>query len=190
MNAEAPHDSDSMATFRSAWYRLALLVFAGILTLWWIGQGPGNPLYGVALAWGTSSLEPAIPARVLGLVPRAWSRVPESERVLHRMVGVGLFARLLEASGWNHLIRPLRGFTGNKAGLLSLEEHARSGAVAHGLCLAIHIILAILALFRAHPWSGAFWTLFPATIVHLYPLLLQRAMILRLQPLLVRTGSR
>ncbi len=62
-----------------------------------------------------------------------------------------------------------------------------SGAVAHGLCLAIHIVLAILALFRAQPWSSVLWILLPAVIVHLYPLLLQRALILRLQPLLDRT---
>lgn len=179
-----------MKPFRSWWYRLALAAWVAILALWWIGAGPGTPLYGFALAWGTSSLEPAIPESVLRLVPDRWSRVPEREYLLHRLAGVGLFARLLEASGWNRLIRPLRGFTGDKAGLASLEAHARSGEVAHGLCFAIHIVLAILALFREHPWTGAFWILFPATIVHLYPLLLQRAMLLRLQPLLARLQAR
>ncbi|HEY2351667.1 MAG TPA: hypothetical protein VGH83_04100, partial [Candidatus Acidoferrum sp.] len=87
-------------------------------------------------------------------VPRQWFRVPTGERVLHRIVGVGIFDWLLDVSGWNRLIRRMRGFSG-KAGLLSLEQQARAGAIAHGICFAIHVLLAVLALFSRHPWSGA-----------------------------------
>jgi len=115
--------------------------------------------------------------------------VPRGERVLHRIVGVGRFNRLLEVSGWNHLIRRMRRFSGNKAGLLSLEQHARSGAIAHGICLAVHVLLAAFALFGRHPLSAALWMLLPGVVVHLYPFLLQRSTLLRLQPLLDKTGS-
>jgi Glycosyl-4,4'-diaponeurosporenoate acyltransferase len=115
--------------------------------------------------------------------------VPAGERVLHRIVGVGIFGWLLNVSGWNHLIEPMRGFSGKRAGLLSLEQHARAGAIAHGICFAIHVILAVLALFSRHPWSAALWMLVPGVIVHLYPVLLQRSIMLRIQPLLDKTGS-
>jgi hypothetical protein len=116
-------------------------------------------------------------------------RVPAGERVLHRIAGVGIFGRLLDLSGWNRLIRPMRGFPGNKTGLPLLAQHARFGAIAHGICFAIHVLLAVLALFSRHrPLNAALWMLAPAVVVHLYPVLLQRSMMLRLQPLLDKTG--
>jgi hypothetical protein len=112
------------------------------------------------------------------------------ERVLHRIVGVGNFAWLLDVSGWNrHVLEPLRGFTGKRAGLLSLEQSLRATALSHGICFAIHVLLAVLALFSRHPWSAALWMLLPRVVVHLYPVLLQRSIMLRPQPLLDKTGS-
>lgn len=180
-----------MAVFHSAWYRLALLFFVAYLTLFWFVSGPANPWYALMVAWATCSLEPALPAfSLIRRVPRQWLRVPAGERVLHRLFGVGIFGRLLEDSGWNRFIRPLRAFSGKKAGLPSLEQHAQAGAVAHGICFAIHVLLAALALFGRHTWKGALWMLLPAVVVHLHPVLLQRSMLLRLQPLLDKTASR
>jgi hypothetical protein len=177
-----------MDVFQSVWYRLGLLFWAICLTVSWFVLGPSNPWYAVLMAWGTSSLEAAVAAHVMRRVPHQWFRVPTGERVLHRIVGVGIFGWLLDVSGWNHLIKSLRGFSGKKAGLLSLEQHARAGAIAHGICFAIHVLLAVLALFSRHPWSGALWMLLPGVVVHLYPVLLQRSIMLRLQPLLDKTA--
>jgi hypothetical protein len=123
-------------------------------------------------------------------VPRLWFRVPAGERVFHRIVGVGIFAWLLDVSGWNrHVLEPLRGFSGHRSGLRSLEQSARASAVSHGICFAIHVLLAVLALFSRHPWRGALrwsaalWLLLPGVVVHLYPVLLQRSILLRLQNL-------
>ena len=45
----------------------------------------------------------------------AHRRVPAGERVLHRMLGVGIFGWLLERSGWNrHVAGPVRGFDGDR----------------------------------------------------------------------------
>jgi hypothetical protein len=106
------------------------------------------------------------------------------------MLGVGVFGWLLDVSGWNrHVLEPLRGFSGKRAGLLSLEQSLRGAAVSHGICFAIHVLLALLALFSRHPWSAALWMLLPGAVVHLYPVLLQRSIMLRLQPLLDKTAS-
>jgi len=148
-----------MDVFQSLWYRLVLLFFAVYLTVFWFVTGPSSPWYAVMVAWGTCSLEPAVAAHVMRRVPRQWPRVPTGERVLHRIVGIGVFGWLLDVSGWNHLIKPLRGFSGKKAGLLSLEQHARAGAIAHGICFAIHVLLAALALFTRYPRSAALWML-------------------------------
>jgi len=48
---------------------------------------------------------------------------------------------------------------------VSLAQHARAGAIAHGICFAIHV-------------------------VYFYPVLLQRSILLRLQPLLDNAAAR
>ena len=109
---------------------------------------------------------------------------PAGERVLHRMLGVGVFGRLLRRSGYNRrFVHPMWGFSINRAGLPLRAQAAKGGASAHGTSFAIHIVLAALALLTGHP-RGALWILLPGVVLHLYPVLLQRAMLLRLQPLL------
>lgn len=89
------------------------------------------------------------------------------------------------SSGWNRrVLEPLRGFSGKRNGLLHLEQGAQASIVAHAICFAIHVVLAVGALFSRHPWSGALWVLLPGIIVHLYPVLLQCSNMLRLQALL------
>ena len=173
-----------MDAFQSVWYRLALLFIFIYLTVFWFVSGPSNPWYALTLAWGTSSLQPTLAGPLMRPLPRQWFRVPDGERVLHRVLGVGLFWWLLDVFGWNRLITRMRAFSGTKAGLVSLEQHARAGAIAHGICFAIHVVLAVFALSTKHPWSGALWMLLPAVIPHFYPVLLQRSILLRLQPLL------
>jgi hypothetical protein len=123
-------------------------------------------------------------------VPGRWFRVPAGERVLHRMLGIGIFSWLLDVSGWNRAVaEPMRGFPGTRAGLPSLEQGLRSNVSAHGTCFAIHVLLSVLALFSRRPWSGALWMLLPGVVVHLYPVLLQRSIMLRLRPLLDNAGA-
>jgi Glycosyl-4,4'-diaponeurosporenoate acyltransferase len=187
MSAEGSPKANPMAVFQSLWYRLVLLFFAAYLILSWFASGPSNPWYAVMVAWGTCSLEPAVAVFVMRRAPRF--RVPTGERVLHRIAGVGIFGWVVEVSGWNRLIGPLRGLPAKRAGLVSLEQSARAGAIAHGICFAIHVVLAVLALLGRHGWSAALWMLLPGVVVHLYPVLLQRSIMLRLQPLLDKTGS-
>jgi hypothetical protein len=111
--------------------------------------------------------------------------VPKGERLFHRLLGAGVFGWVLDVSGWNRrILEPLRGFSGKRAGLLSLEQGVRASVIAHGICFAIHVLLAVLALFNRHPWSGALWVLLPGVVVHLYPVLLQHSTMLRPQLLL------
>jgi hypothetical protein len=151
-------------------------------------MGPDHPAYALLVTGWTWFLTPgvAIPAVLLvtRLLPRHWFRVPAGERVFHRMLGVGTFGWLLERSRWNrHVVAPLRRFDGTRAGLPSLERSALGGIIAHGACFAVHLLLGAAALFSGHPW-GAVWILLPGVVLHLYPVLLQRSIMLRLQPLL------
>ena len=134
-------------------------------------------------------LGPGVAGPVMRRLPRDWYRVPAGERVLHRLLGVEIFGWRLDRSGWNRrLAEPMRGFEGTRAGLSSLEQSVRGAASAHGTSFAIHVLLAAAALFTGRPW-GALWILLPGVVLHLYPVLLQRSLMLRLQPLLDKSAS-
>lgn len=190
VSAEPSPKANPIDVFQSVWYRLFLLFMAMDVVFVWLVVGPSNPWCAAGVVGLTFCLGPAVAAPVTRRVPRQWFRVPAGERALHRMLGVGAFGWLLDVSGWNRVLaEPMRGFSGTKGGLASLEHSVRANAIAHGTCFAIHVLLAVLALFTRHPWSGALWMLLPGVVVHLYPVLLQRSIMLRLQPLLDKTGS-
>ena len=166
-----------------------MLLWGGMLVLLWFALGPSHPYYALLVVGWTWLLGPGVARPVMRRLPRRWFRVPAGERVLHRVLGVGIFGWLLERSGWNRLLaEPMRGFDGSRAGLLSLERSVRGAASAHGTSFAVHILLAAVALFTGHPW-GALLIVLPGVVLHLYPVLLQRSIMLRLQPLLDKSGS-
>lgn len=172
-----------------------MLCMAALLIDLWFDEdlGPDHPAYALLVTLWTFFLTPgvAIPAVVLVTrrVPRHWFRVPSGERVVHRILGVTNFAWLLERSGWNRrVVVPLRRFDGTRAGLRSLERSALGGIIAHGACLAVHLLLAAAALVTGRPW-GALWILLPGVALHLYPVLLQRSIMLRLQRLVHEAGA-
>lgn len=185
------------ALFQNVWFRLIYSLFwAMYITVFWFILGPASkmarattPWYALSVAWATSALVVVVPVPgVMRRVPRQWFRVPTGERVIHRVLGVGVFGRLLDVSGWNRrVLKPMRGFSGKKTGLVHLEQGVQASTLCHGICFGIHIVLAIFALFSRHPWRNAVWMLLPGVPIHLYPVLLQRSIMLRLQPLLDRT---
>ena len=195
MSAEPSLKANPMdVLFQNVWFRLIYVLFWAIyITALWFVLGPPSkaaaattPWYAVGVAWATSALVIGVPApAVMRRVPRRWFRVPVGERLLHSILGVGVFGWLLDVSGWNRrVLEPLRGFSGKRTDLPSLEQSLQAAAVSHGICFAIHVLLAALALFSRHAWSAALWLLLPGVVTHLYPVLLQRSIMLRLQPLL------
>ena len=183
------HGLPQPCMFCSPSYWPAMLLWAGLLVVLWFALGPSNPYYALMVVAWTWILGPRVAGPAMRTLPPQWFRVPAGERVLHRMLGVGIFGWLLDRSGWNrHLAEPMRGFDGTRAGLRSLELSVRGGACAHGTCFAIHVLLAAVAFVTGYGW-GALWMLLPGVGPHLYPVLLQRSIMLRLQPLLDRSGS-
>ena len=90
---------DACRTLR---YRLVILLWAVMLILLWLGprKGPDHPVYGLLSVSWTFFLGPALGDAVMRL-PARWFHVPQGERVLQRMLGVGLFGGPLERSGDN-----------------------------------------------------------------------------------------
>lgn len=169
------------------------LIMAGVLVFCWFARGPDHPIFGLLVAGWSLVLGTVLAGPLMFRLPASWFRVPAGEHVLHRILGVGAFGLLLDLSGWNrHIALPMRGFDGTKGSLRSLELSVRAGLCGHGAGFAIHLLLAAFALFTRHPW-GALWIVLPGVVFHLYPVLLQRSIMLRVQAALdrsVRLGGR
>jgi hypothetical protein len=168
---------------------IGAVCMAALLVYCWFARGPDHPVYGLLVVSWTFVLGPLVAGPVMLRLPARWFCVPAGEHRLHRMLGVELFSWMLHRSGWNRRVAlAMRGFDGTRASLRSLESSLRGSASAHGACFAVHILFAAFALFTGHRW-GALWILLPGVIVHLYPVLLQRSIMLRLQPLLDKPGA-
>jgi hypothetical protein len=94
--------------FQNVWFRLTYFLFwAMYILVFWFILGPASkvatattPWYAVSVAWATSALVVVVPVPgVMRHVPPQWFRVSTGERVIHRVLGVGLFGRLLDVSG-------------------------------------------------------------------------------------------
>ena len=172
-------------------YWIGMLCMAGVLIFCWFARkmGPGHPVFALLVTFWTVVLTPGVAVPVLRRLPPRWCRVPAGERVLHRLLGVGIFAWLLERSGWNRRnVYPAWGSAITRTRLPFRVLAARGGGGAHGVCFAIHVLLAAVALFTGHPW-GALSILLPGVVVHFYPVMLQRSILLRLQLLLDKSAS-
>lgn len=165
-------------------YAIASVAMAVLLVVCLFVRGPDHPVYGLLVASWTLVLGPLLADPVARRVPRHWLRVPARESLLHKMLGVAGFRAILQYSGWETRVHK-RQFKATQAGLLALDVALRANACAHGSCFVIHLLVASVSLTAGHPW-GALWILLPGLIVHLYPVLLQRSIMLRLQPLLDR----
>ena len=167
---------------------LANLGMIAAIAFWWLKNGPVDPPFGlVVTCWTLFSLGIVV-SPLAGRLPPRWFHVPRGERTFHRMLGVGAFGRLLDWSGWNRKYAiPLRGDV-SRASLPHIHLCMRASAGAHTIAFAPHLVLAALAYFTGHPWA-ALGILLPGVVVHLYPVLLQRSNMLRLQPLLARSQA-
>lgn len=170
-------------------YWSGMLFAAGVLMFSWMLRGPDHPIYGLLVAAWTFGLGAGVAVPVMLRVPSRWHHVPTGERALHVMLGVDAFGWMLARSGYSRrFVHAGWGFAINRAGLRFRAQAAQGGACAHGACFVIHLVLAVIALFTRHPW-GALWILLPGVVIHLYPVLLQRAILLRLQPLLANSSA-
>jgi hypothetical protein len=172
------------------WHWIGIIVATGIV-VWNLFTAPlGTPNQAVVLVVWSYGILLVLAGPAVRSLPHQCFRVSRRERILHRILGVEIFDRLLERSGYNRRVaRPMRGFDGTKGGLHGLERSLRRNAGAHIAGFAIHLVLAVVALAIGRPWGAALWILLPGVVVHIYPVLLQRSLMLRVQPMLRSQAS-
>lgn len=126
------------------------------------------------MAWMSALLDAARPA-----LRGPWYTVRAWEPRAYRLMGVGLFFRFLQVSGWERLNRRSRPFDGTRASLAALDRATRSSELAHLILAGIGTALAAAAAgFDA--WRATGWLLALNVVLHVYPVLLQRTVRFRI----------
>ena len=100
-------------------------------------------------------------------------RVAARELPLYRALRVSRFDALLDAIGWNAVIRRWRGFDGTRRTLPALVAGTRFSEHAHVLVALLALGLAGLLVGRGE-LAAAGWILGSGVLLHLYPIALQR----------------
>ncbi len=165
----------------------AVVGVVGILLLVgaWTAVGPHHPVFALVVTMMSFGLVPFLGRPLARHLPRWLIDVPPTERMLHRVMGVGVVMRVLDAVRWNKSLGRGRGTAGTRAGLRAVDRHTRESLAAHGVGALVHAGAAAAAAM-AGAWDVAGLVLFGGLAVHVYPVLIQRAVRLRLAPLLTR----
>src|SRR5262245_58885257 len=87
------HRATCMFCSRSYWP--AMLIWAGVLIVWWVARTPDHPVSVLLVIVWTWLLGPRVAGPAMRFLPRHWFRVPAAERLLHHALGVGVFGWLL-----------------------------------------------------------------------------------------------
>ncbi|MEV5763961.1 hypothetical protein AB0L34_05220 [Micromonospora sp. NPDC052213] len=149
------------------------------------GAATGTLLgYGFAFAWVVHF---ALTAWIAGWMQHAqpalsggYWRARPWEPALHRRLGVWWYARLLRLLGWERVIRNQRAFDGSRSGLAALARDTRRSEFAHLVLALIGVGLAGFALLLGAR-GAAGWLAVLTGLLHVYPVLLQRALRARVE---------
>lgn len=187
MHALAAPDRPSHVRAQDAAALVSALLAGVLLVAGWYAIGADRPMYAAVVAGTTLPLGAFTGDAVARRLPESWVQVSSTELTWHRRLGVGPFARLLGLIGWNRVVAGMRDFDGTRAGLPRLDRAVRGSLAGHGTGLHVHVVLSVIALPAGHPW-GSLWIVLAGLPLHLWPMLLQRSTLWRLQKL--RTAAR
>ncbi|WP_091105929.1 hypothetical protein [Micromonospora citrea] len=165
--------------------RATLLLLLGAVAVIGAGAAAGALFgYGFAFAWVVHF---ASMAWITGWIRQAqpalsgghW-RVRPWEPALYRRLGVWWYARLLRRLGWERVVRDQRSFDGGRSGLAALARDTRRSEFAHQMLAFLGLGLAGAALLLGAR-GAAGWLAVLTVLLHVYPVLLQRALRARVE---------
>jgi hypothetical protein len=157
-------------------------VVAGVA--WATGNafGYGGPafawvLHFLLMGWISGVLDAARPR-----LTSSYFRVRDREPAVYRRLGAWWYLRLLRAIGWERLMRGGRGFTGTRASLAVLDRQTRSAECGHLVVAGVVTAVSVVAA-GAGAWDAVAWLSGLTVLLHVFPVLLQRALRARIQRL-------
>lgn len=181
-----PGDRRAATTRRPA--RTAAVVAVGALVVVGIASAAGTAfgyrtlifawvLHFVLMAWISGVVDTARPQ-----LRASWFRVRAWEPSLHRRLGAWWYMRLLRLVGWERMTRRTGAFDGTRASLAAFDRQTRQSEFGHLIIAVLVTALSVVAA-AAGAWDAAGWLSGLTVVLHVYPVLLQRAVRGRLQRL-------
>jgi hypothetical protein len=134
-------------------------------------------LHFVLMAWIAGLVDTARPE-----LNGPWFTVREWEPAVHRRLGAWAYMRLLRLVGWERMTRRTSGFTGTRASLVALDRQTRTSEFGHLIIAVLVTALSVLAA-GVGAWDAAAWLSGLTVVLHVYPIVLQRALRARIQRL-------
>ena len=114
----------------------------------------------------------------------SWFRVRDWEPVVHRRLGAWWYMRLLRLVGWERLTGRNSAFTGTRGSLAAFDRQTRLSEFAH-FVIAVLVTAISVAAAAFGAWDAAAWMFSLNFVLHVYPVLLQRALRARIQRLVL-----
>ena len=134
-------------------------------------------LHFVLMGWISGVLDAARPR-----LTSSYFRVRDREPAVYRRLGAWWYLRFLRAIGWERLMRGGRGFTGTRESLAVLDRQTRSAECGHlVVAVVVTAVSVVAAAFGA--WDAVAWLSGLTVLLHVFPVLLQRALRARIQRL-------
>lgn len=147
--------------------------------------GPRYPVLAPVSAMLSFALVPFVGATIAPRLPRWTTDAPPCEAAVHRWLLLPQVMVVLDAIGWNTSIGRGRGAASTRAGLRDIDRSTRESIAAHGAGLVLHLVVTLLCLATRSRRQGVA-VLSLGVVMHLYPVMIQRAVRVRLGPLLAR----
>jgi hypothetical protein len=154
-----------------------LVIGVGLPVAGWFAIGPDHVVYAVVVQ-GAFLLMALLIGPSLVDVNRSRYQVRKLEALIYTLLGAESLRRVLDAVGWNRLIKQMRqepGAASRKRGsgrdrFLRGTEQSETG---HLLGITATGLLSLVAALTSHP-VGALQILLVGVILHLYPVMIQR----------------
>lgn len=156
-----------------------------LLVTAWEAIGPDRPVFAVVVGMLSFGLVPFVGDAVAPHLPRWLVDAQPRERRLHRILLVPQVISLLDAVGWNTFIGRRPGSGSTREGLRAIERSTRGNIAAHGVGAGVHLVVGIACAVGGSA-DVALLVLALGAVMHVWPVLIQRAVRLRLMPLLAR----
>lgn len=179
---------DPAARRRRAVALVTVLLGAGLLAGAWIAVEPSRPAFALVVTMMTVGLVPFLGEWAARHLPRPAVAVASWEGRIFRWMGVWRVIRILDAVGWNRAVGRGAGAISGREGLRDLDRSTRGSIAAHGIGALIHLVLAGALAAIGHLLVAAL-VLLGGAVFHAYPVMIQRAVRLRLAPVLARAHA-
>ncbi|WP_152915939.1 hypothetical protein [Arthrobacter sp. RIT-PI-e] len=144
----------------------------GLTVAGWSAIGPDHLVFAVVVQWAFLFMAFLIGPTLVD-AGRSRYRVRAFEPKIYTLLGAQILRSVLDASGWNRIIRQMRQSESGTSGLSRFLRGTEQSETAHLIGVAATVLLVITTVATAH-YQGAIQISLVGLMLHGYPVMIQR----------------